>query len=51
MASRCFPSRQVFLAGIPLATEIILSLPGSAAMAINLNVALRSNKMVKFRSE
>ena len=36
MASHWFPSRQVFLAGILLATEILLSLPGSAAMAMTL---------------
>ena len=37
MSSHWFPSRQVFLAGILLATEILLSLPGSAAMAMTLN--------------
>jgi Raf kinase inhibitor-like YbhB/YbcL family protein len=37
MASHWFPSRQVFLAGILLATGILLSLPGSAAMAMTLN--------------
>jgi Raf kinase inhibitor-like YbhB/YbcL family protein len=36
MASHWFSSRQVFRAGILLATEIILSLPGSAAMAMTL---------------
>ena len=36
MASHWFHSRQVFLAGILLATEIILGLPGSAAMAMTL---------------
>jgi Phosphatidylethanolamine-binding protein len=38
MAFRWFRSRQVFrLAGILLATEILLNLPGSAAMAMTLN--------------
>ena len=38
MASHSFRSRQVIrLAGILLATEILLNLPGSAAMAMTLN--------------
>ena len=40
MASHWFRLRQVFrLAGILLAAEILLSLPGSAAMAMTLDVA------------
>ena len=48
MASHSFRLRQIFrLAGILLATEILLNLSGSAAMAMTLT-RLPSNKTVKF---